>query len=102
MYYTHAVGKILCHHGVKYHIYVDDIQIYLVVDPNVPGDVQCALFKLMKCVEDIQHNVVYSCVIIFVFCTFPGKPVLCSLRKRRIIKFLFFLVVERDNSGIKI
>ena len=49
------VGRILRHHGVKYHIYADDIQIYLEVNPNVPGDVQCALFKLMKCVEDIQR-----------------------------------------------
>ncbi len=30
------------------------IQAYLVVDPNVPGDVQFAVFKLNKCVEDIQ------------------------------------------------
>ena len=55
VYYTHVVGRILRHHGVKYHIYADDIQIYLEVNPNVPGDVQCALFKLMKCVEDIQR-----------------------------------------------
>jgi len=55
VYYTHVVGRILRHHGVKYHIYADDIQIYLEVDPKIPGDVQCALFKLMKCVEDIQR-----------------------------------------------
>jgi hypothetical protein len=54
-YNTHVVGNILRYHGVKYHIYADDIQIYLVVDPTVPGDVQCALFRLSKCVDDIQH-----------------------------------------------
>ena len=55
VYYTHVVGRILRHHGVKYHIYADDIQIYLTPDPSIPGDVQCALFKLSRCVADIQH-----------------------------------------------
>ena len=43
VYYTHVVGKILRHHNVDYHIYADDMQVYLIVDPNIPGDVQCAL-----------------------------------------------------------
>ena len=55
VYYTHVVGRILRHHNVKYHIYADDIQVYLTPDPSIPGDVQCALFKLSRCVADIQH-----------------------------------------------
>ena len=55
VYYTHVVGRILRHHAVKYHIYADDIQIYLILDLNIPGDIQCALFKLSKCVDDIQY-----------------------------------------------
>ena len=55
VYYTNVVGRILRHHNVKYHIYADDIQIFLTPDPSIPGDVQCALFKLSRCVADIQH-----------------------------------------------
>ena len=64
--YIHAVGKILRHHihNVKYHIYADDIQIYLTVDPNIPGDFQSALFKLSKCVADIQRWMVESMLIL--------------------------------------
>ncbi len=36
-------------------IYADDIQLYVVADPNRPGDVACALFKLAECVKDIQQ-----------------------------------------------
>lgn len=53
--YTHDIGRILRHHNILYHIYADDIQMYMIVDPNIPGDVQCALFKLSRCVADIQH-----------------------------------------------
>ena len=53
--YTHVVGRILRRHKVRYHIYADDIQVYLTPDPSIPGDVQCALFKLSRCVVDIQH-----------------------------------------------
>jgi len=55
VYYTHVAGKILRKHNVKYHIYADDIQIYLEVDPNIPGDLVCALWKLSKCVAEIQQ-----------------------------------------------
>lgn len=30
------------------------VYTYLEVDPDVPGSVACALFRLMKCVVDIQ------------------------------------------------
>ena len=55
MYYTHVVGRILRRHNVKYHIYADDIQVYLTPDSSIPGDVQCTPFKLSRCVADIQH-----------------------------------------------
>ena len=38
-----------------YHLYADDIQMYLVVDPSIPGDVVSALFKLTQFVKDIQQ-----------------------------------------------
>ena len=52
-YYTYVVARILRRHNVKYHIYADDIQVYLTPDPSIPWDVQCALYKL-RCVADIQ------------------------------------------------
>ena len=55
VFYTHAVGHILRKHNLKYHIYADDIQIYIVVDPNIPGDVACALFKLSQCIIEINQ-----------------------------------------------
>ena len=55
MFYTHIVGHILRQHHLSYHIYADDIQIYIEVDPTVPGDSVCALFKLTRCVHDIKQ-----------------------------------------------
>ena len=54
VFYTHTVGHIIRHHQHMYHIYADDIQIYLLVDPAVPGDVVCGMFKISRCVEDIN------------------------------------------------
>ena len=36
------------------------IHVYLTVNLNIPGDVQSALFKLSKCVADIQCWMVES------------------------------------------
>ena len=43
-YYTRRVGHIIHKHGLKYHIYADNVQIYTIFDPNCPGDAVCALF----------------------------------------------------------
>ena len=53
-FYTHTVGRIIRHHQLMYHINADDIQIYLPVDPTVPGDVVWGVFKISRCVEDIN------------------------------------------------
>ena len=54
VFYTHTVGRIIRHHQLMYHIYADDIQIYLPVDATVPGDVVCGMFKICRYVEDIN------------------------------------------------
>ena len=54
VFYTHTVGRILRLHYLSYHIYADDIQIYITFDPNVPGDAACATFELAQCVKDIN------------------------------------------------
>ena len=59
-YYTRRVGQIIVSHGLKYHKYADDVQIYTTFNPDRPGDAACALFKLSKCVSELQtwmlHN----------------------------------------------
>ena len=66
VFYTHIVGDILRQHHLNYYIYADDIQIYTVVDPTVPGDSACALFKLTRCVHDIKQwmiNIVRALIL---------------------------------------
>ena len=55
VFYTSAVGDILRRHQLRYHLYADDIQVYTVVDPSIPGDVTCAMYKLTQCVNEIQE-----------------------------------------------
>jgi hypothetical protein len=53
-YYTHPIGHIIRSHCLHYHIYADDIQIFSTFDPTVPGDAACALFKLSRCLQELQ------------------------------------------------
>ena len=46
--YSAATEAILKKHGIKYHKYADDIQIYLFL-PHVPGDLVCAIYRLQAC-----------------------------------------------------
>jgi hypothetical protein len=59
-FYTHTIGRILRRHNLLYHIYADDIQVYTTVNPNIPGDVSCAIFKLSQCVKDINSWMVLN------------------------------------------
>ena len=52
--YVQPVCDILREHNVDYHMYADDIQIMLTCDPMIPGDAECAIFKLSKCVKDVE------------------------------------------------
>ena len=52
--YTYPIGKIIQEHGLKYHIYADDTQIYISFNPRVPGDAAVAIFKLTECIESIK------------------------------------------------
>ena len=42
------------HYPPRPTYHADDIQIYLPVDPAVPGGVVCGMFKISRCVEDIN------------------------------------------------
>lgn len=49
--YTLPVGTILRHHGLHYHIYADDTQVYCAVNLK---DHQTGIDKVSKCVSDIR------------------------------------------------
>ena len=53
--YSQPVAAIIRKYGIQFHIYADDIQLYASFDPKIPGDSACAMFKLMKCVEEIHQ-----------------------------------------------
>ena len=53
-YYFHTIGQIIRKHSIQYHIYADDVQLFLTFDSNLPGDSACALFKLECCVKELQ------------------------------------------------
>ena len=52
--YVTPVGDILRRHGVSYHMYANDIQIYLDFNPTIPCDAECCLFRLSNCIRDVQ------------------------------------------------
>ena len=52
--YSHVIGQIIRQHSVLYHIYTDDVQLFLTFNPTIPVDAACALFKLTRCIKDLQ------------------------------------------------
>ena len=52
--YIHSIGDIIRQHSISYHIYADDVQLYISFNPNIPGDAACALFRLSNCVSDLH------------------------------------------------
>ena len=43
---TSPVGNIICKHGLKFHVYADDTQIYVSFSPRSPGACRAALRQL--------------------------------------------------------
>ena len=52
--YTLPVGEIACHYDINYHLYADDIQLYVSFDPRTPGALNNALSKLQTCISNIR------------------------------------------------
>jgi len=52
--YAQHVACIIRRHGLNFHIYADDVQIYMIFNPRAPGDAACAMFKLTSCVEELR------------------------------------------------
>ena len=53
--YVFGLGDILRKHGINYHFYADDNQLYLAFSPHVPGEPDNAIFKLKHCATDIRN-----------------------------------------------
>ena len=50
--YTAPVGGICCRHGIRYHFYADDSQLYLAFNPQ---DEDTARHKLEACISEIRN-----------------------------------------------
>ena len=52
--YTIPIGRIIQKHGLSYHLYADDVKLYISFDPSSNLSIDSGLSKLTKCISDIQ------------------------------------------------
>jgi hypothetical protein len=52
--YTIPIGRIIRKHQISYHMYADDIQLYLNFTPSDSTSIQCALSRLSACISEIK------------------------------------------------
>ena len=53
--YTIPLGNIARSHGLLYHLYADDNQLYLSFRPLDPASLKCSLDSVLKCVDEIKE-----------------------------------------------
>ena len=53
--YTTPMQRIFRRHGVHYHKYADDIQLYVSYNPAVPGDQVETVRRLTDCVKEVRR-----------------------------------------------
>ncbi|KAK2145627.1 hypothetical protein LSH36_668g01000 [Paralvinella palmiformis] len=52
--YTRPLGIIAQRYGVKYHLYADDTQLYISLDPDNELNFSSSLNNLEHCIADIR------------------------------------------------
>ena len=52
--YTTPLGQICRKHGIHYHLYADDSQLYMSLKPSKPGSKEMCLHQLEGCISDIR------------------------------------------------
>ena len=52
--YMAPIGHIIKKHGISYHTYADDTQLYVSYDPRIPGALESALQRLTNCINEIK------------------------------------------------
>ena len=52
--YTTPLQEVMKKHGIHYHKYADDIQLYVMFDPCVSGSREAAKQQLQDCIDDIR------------------------------------------------
>jgi hypothetical protein len=52
--YTTPLGNIIRRHGLTFHLYADDTQLYFAFKPSSPSSKQDTINRIENCVEDIR------------------------------------------------
>lgn len=53
--YTLPLGRIIKSFGLSYHMYADDVQLYIDFDPKDPISITAALAQLSRCIDAIKN-----------------------------------------------
>ena len=56
---TTPLQLILKRHGVKYHKYADDLQLFVIFDPSISVDRERAVAPMGACVQEIRQWMAY-------------------------------------------
>ena len=53
--YTCPLGQICARHSIIYHLYADDMQVYLLFKPRVAGSMESCISRLEACIAEVKE-----------------------------------------------